>query len=300
MLKRCAMSVAFLFLLVLLVLNATRSETRAQQSEQTQLRQPQFSTTAKSDVAAESGSSIPSNAAPALQPFALPRGTTLLAELSGSLKAKKLKPGDKVKAVLVQDVVAGGKLIVKTDSKLVGHVTEVKVRDAQDTQSRLGIVFDKILLKRHQELQIEAVVQALAPPVLRRSRVDEPDQMMPPLMLSPVNNMGSMAAGRGTGSASVTGPSTGTTVTLASSVGDVGTITTVQSTPGNGVSSVTPAVARNQPISGGAGVHGVYGLKHLGLTPSTTHATSGPVIVSAKSDVKLDNGTQLVLSVISK
>lgn len=302
-LKSCASSVTFLILFIFLVLNATLCTAQVEQSAQAQLRSAQSSTTAKMNTAAAGSFTAASTAAPAAKSVALPRGTTLLAELSGSLKAKKLKPGDKVKAVLVQDVVAGGKVVAKSESKLVGRVIEVKARDAQNLLSRLGVVFDRILLKHHQELEIEAVIQALAPPVVRRSRVDEPDQMLPPPMLSPVSNVGNMANGRGTSSASGGGRSTGGTAALANSAGDLGAVTTVQSTPGsnpgNSVSSVRAAVSATQPMTGGAGVHGVYGLKNLSLIPSTSQAGS-PVIVSAKSDVKLDSGTQLVLVVIGR
>jgi hypothetical protein len=245
-----------------------------------------------------------SASAPAVIPLTLARGTTLLAELSGTLKAKKLKPGDKVKAVLAQDVIAGGKIVAKSESKLVGHVTEVKVRDAQSPESSLGVVFDKILLKHHREVEIEAVVQALAPPVFRRSRVDEPDQMMPPPMLSPVSNAGVNTAGRGTSSTSASGRAANNTATLASAATDLGAITTVQSNPGSNpgdsVSRVRAAVANTQPITAGAGVHGVYGLKNLSLRAATINSHPSPVIVSTKSDVKLESGTQLVLLVVGK
>ena len=110
--------------------------------------------------------------------LALSRGTTLIAEFSHSLNAKKLKAGDKVKAILTQDLIAKGKIIAPNETRLVGHVTEVKRSTDTDPESRLGIVFDKLLfVKHHHEVDFQAGVQALLAPVVRRSRVDEPDHM---------------------------------------------------------------------------------------------------------------------------
>ena len=107
----------------------------------------------------------------------------MLVELSKTLKANKLKVGDKVKAEVSQDVVSHGKVIIPVETKLVGHVTEVSARDSAHPESRLGIVFDRILLKHFHDIDFEAVVQAVSQPVVRRSRVDEPSQMLPPSMM---------------------------------------------------------------------------------------------------------------------
>lgn len=238
-------------------------------------------------------------AAPA-QPRVIPLGSTLVAEFSGSLNAKKLKLGDKVKAKLAQDLIAGGKLVAKSGSQLLGHVTELKKRTSDDPESRIGVVFDKILLKKHRELDFEAIVQALAPPVLRRSRVDEPDQMMPPLTVSP-GSSGIGAMGGGTGAS---GRSVRTNGDLASSSTMMNVpISSVQSTPGSNPGDAMGNTGKREirggaPISGGVGMHGVYGLKNLALAPPAPGVNSGPAIVSSKSDVKLQNGTQVIILVV--
>jgi hypothetical protein len=239
------------------------------------------------------------NSAPASTPRVIALGTTLLAEFSGSLNVKKLKPGDKVKAVLTQDLLAGGQIIAKVDSKLIGHVTEIKRRSESDPESRLGVVFDKIVLKKNRELAIQAIVQALAPPVQRRSRVDEPDQMMPPPTLSVTSSLPGQSGSR----SSSTNRSTSSATTLATTMGNTGPMTRVGSTPGmspgDGASRVRTQASTTSPASGGVGMHGVYGLKGLALAAPTSPAESGPAIVSSKSDVKLENGTQVVLLVVN-
>jgi hypothetical protein len=252
--------------------------------------------TTPSAGAAAAASSVPAKAS------VLSRGTTLLAEFSHTLNAKKLKPGDKVKATLTQDLVAGGKLLAKTESKLVGHVTEAKAYSAENRESRLGIVFDKILLKHHQELEFQGVVQALAPPAPRVSRVDLPDQMMPPPVMSVASSTPSGSRGS-TSSSSNSSRSASSTTNLATS-GVLGQVAVVGSTPGMTPGSTSAAakasVSNNRPVSGGVGMRGIYGLKGLNLSPSASDGNPGPVIVSDKSDVKLENGTQVVLLVVDK
>src|SRR5215471_9280216 len=75
----------------------------------------------------------------------------ILAEFTQSLNGKKLKAGDRIKAEVSQDVLSHGRIIIPVESKLLGYVTEVKTRGS-DSESRLGIVFDKVVLKHHQEL----------------------------------------------------------------------------------------------------------------------------------------------------
>src|SRR5215470_5145648 len=89
-----------------------------------------------------------SNAGPEAAPAAAAQSKSyLLVELSKTLKAKKLKPGDKIKAEVSQDVISHGKVIIPAETEVIGHVTEVNVRDASNGESRLGIVFDRIVLK---------------------------------------------------------------------------------------------------------------------------------------------------------
>ena len=110
----------------------------------------------------------------------------VVAEFNDGLNGKKLKPGARVRVEVAQDVLAHGKIIIPADARIEGHVTEVKTRGS-DAASRLGIVFDKVLLKHHEERNLQGVVYALAAPSSRRSKVDEPDQMMPPVIAMSVS-----------------------------------------------------------------------------------------------------------------
>ena len=260
------------------------------------------STAAKTTATPE----VSANPAAAANPQS--RGSYMLVELTKSLKAKKLKPGDKIKAEVTQDVVSHGKVIIPVETELIGHVTEVSVRDGATAESRLGIVFDRILLKHYHDINFQAVVQSLAPPVVRQSRVDRPSQMLPPSMLgggarqSSVSPMG----GRTGGAAATRGQ---VTPSAAPSLSGGGGLTgfqaplTVKQSPTTSAASGT-AAARLEVGPGGKPMsigmpQGVTGLKGLSLSSSSSASTPGPVIVSSTDNVKLESGTQILLRVLS-
>lgn len=94
---------------------------------------------------------------------ALEDGSILYAELSKTVDAKKAKAGDPVTAVLLADVLSHGKIVARRDSKLAGHVTEAQPHSKDTPESRLGFVFDKLILKGGQEIPLSAVLIALRP-----------------------------------------------------------------------------------------------------------------------------------------
>jgi hypothetical protein len=221
----------------------------------------------------------------------LSEGTFLLAEFAGSVNARKLKPGDRVRAHVVQDVLSHGRIVVPVESSLIGHVTEVTLRSKDQPESILGMVFDKAELRHQKELLFQAVVVALAPPAERRSRVDEPDLMIPAaLMGMPRQNNGMMgnSPNRSTGANSRPPSSTGTLATNAPV-----TVWSNSSYPGDGANLWEKT--ETKPMS--AGMFGVHGIKNIALSQRPGSETPGPIIVSSTNDVKLDYGTQVILRI---
>jgi hypothetical protein len=224
-------------------------------------------------------------------PAATSEVSYILAEFSQPLNAKKLKPGDPIRAQVSQDVLAHGRIVIPVDSTLVGHVTEVKASQKEDRPSRLGIVFDKVLLKHHVELALRGVIHALAPPAFQRSRVDEPNPMLP-----------DPASGRGTG------PIVSPTMPPPYGVGrsSAHTDTSLPNSPfpdvagtnarmGSSPDYSSPRAASSPSLSIGTRL-GVFGIKGLTLIPDGDN--EGPVICSQKDDVKLDNRVQVLVKVI--
>ena len=78
------------------------------------------------------------------------------------------KPGDEVTATLSQHYESNGEVMMRRGTKLVGHVTEAAPRERRSAEaggnsdSRLGIVFDKAVLDDGREVPINATIQAVA------------------------------------------------------------------------------------------------------------------------------------------
>ncbi|MCU1331358.1 MAG: hypothetical protein JWM08_350 [Candidatus Angelobacter sp.] len=267
-------------------------------SSPTRLGNSVHAATVKPPVPPAGATATPSDAA---REAVKPKSSYMLVELSKTLKARKLKVGDKINAEVVQDVVAHGKVIIPVETKLTGHVTEVSAKDSGHAESRLGIVFDKILLKHHHDIDFQAVVQAIAPPARRKSRVDEPSQMLPPSMMGGPsrdtsaipNSRGSTSTRNNGGGGSAGGAASTSLATLQAPI-------TVKQSPSNHVEAsgaLLEIASTGKPISVGV-PQGVIGLKGLNLSSEPSPNTPGPVIVSNTDNVKLDYGTQLLLHVL--
>lgn len=187
-------------------------------------------------------------------------GTIIVVELTKALSTKKVTNGDRVDAIVTQDLLYQGKVVIPSNAKVLGHVTEVKPADKEDPESRLGMVFDKIVLRDGREMPFQrpAIIEALAPQ-MRLVRTADQNVADLPIKLQ-------------------RGQPSGDAMTHA-----VGPETRI-----NGGVNITSTGA----LSGSA--RGVIGLKGLALSspgPDTS------VVVSSKGDVKLDYGTQMVLRV---
>ena len=224
--------------------------------------------------------------------FTLASGTPVLAELSKTVKAKKVKAGDPVKAEVVQDVISHGKSVIRRGSKLLGHVTEARVRGKEDAESRLGIVFDKAMLKGGGEMPLNAGIYAMAA-AARISMVDKPDEMLPPSMMG------------GIGSNQTTGPQPYGGRTTAPSRGASAT-PTINSTPASTAGAIAgPMIPvpsskpRGTTFKGSvlsSGSRGVFGIPGIKLRSASGNAQKY-VVSSTTQDVQLDSGVQLLLQV---
>jgi hypothetical protein len=95
---------------------------------------------------------------------AMLKDASFLAELSKSLDAKKLKAGDEVTAKTMDDISSGDQVLIRKGSKLVGHVTEAQPHSKENPESRLGIVFDKAILRDGKEIAFHGEILGYYPP----------------------------------------------------------------------------------------------------------------------------------------
>lgn len=226
-------------------------------------------------------------------------GTAMQAELTKSIDAKKVKAGDEVTAKLTQDVKSSdGTVVMHKGSRLVGHVTEAQAKSKENAESKLGIVFDKAVLKGGQEMAFNGTIQALAPPVQGAASVAGDES-------------GSLGSGVGNGTAMGGGRSSGG---LSSPLGGGGAVgggalssatSTVGHTAGSVSGSATGAVNGSVNNTVGAAANGtlntasrgVVGMQGMALNTAAVGSAQGSVISSADRNIKLDSGTRMVLQV---
>ena len=192
-------------------------------------------------------------------------GTVIPAELAKSVDSKKVKEGDPVTAKISVDMLSGGTVIVPRDSKIVGHVTEAKARGKDGSESTLGIVFDRLILKNGEEIPLNAVVQAVGAPMTPRGP-SVPEDNNP--RSTPGSNPGGYGSRPGMGG-------------------------TRQPSNAGGTRNPQDQAANmggTQPLPTNA--TGVVGIS--GLTLRTVSST-GSILASEKKNVKLDSGSQLLL-----
>ena len=217
-------------------------------------------------------------------------GTTIRAEVAKSVDAKKAKQGDEVVAKTTEDVKSNGQVVIPKGSKIVGHVTEAKAREKGESESALGIAFDKALVKGGREIPLNATIQALA---ASQSNVAANEPVMEPG--APGNSSGNMAPGRAGnggmigGAAQTAGAAAGTATNAAGNVG---------AAAGSTVGNTTAAAGSNARLS--ASSQGVAGLPGLSLSAAAANNTQASVISSQNKNVKLDSGTQMLLRINSK
>jgi hypothetical protein len=227
----------------------------------------------------------------------LPSGTKIDASLATSLDARWSRPGDDVEVRTEEDIKEDGKVVLKKGTHLVGHVTEAQMRAGKQTQSQLGIVFDRAVLKDGEEVPFSASIQALA-------------SAQP---ATPSGADDSMAAGggiaaargsaRGDGLAGGASSTAGATTTASTSATAGALINTSTSIPLNAGGTPNAATRSSGAVGGltAAGrlapsSSGVFGLEGLSIDSASTMTAQGTTtIVSTTRNIHLDSGTQLLL-----
>jgi hypothetical protein len=200
-------------------------------------------------------------------------GTVIRVELAKTIDAKKAKVGDEVIAKTMDDFRSDkNEVLTPRGSKIVGHVAEVSPHE-HDSTSTLGIVFDKMIMKNGTEIPLKASIQAIGWPQSNTAAANQP----------------SGGSGYPGGSA----PSTGNAGNSPGMAGRGGTV------PGN--ANGAPPTPEGTDATGGYGQltptsQGVVGMSGVSLSTGTAQDS---LLSSAKHNVKLDSGTQMILRVIS-
>jgi len=269
----------------------------------------------KETKAAASGASSSSASAAASKKGAsanLANGSTMKAELTRPVDVKKNKVGDTVMARTTEDVKSDGKVVIPRGSKLIGHVTRAQAKAKGESESSLGIVFDRAVPKGGgPEVPVHAVIQALASGQAQAAAtMDDMDTMASGSGMA----MGQAEAGRPVRTATSTGSAgaglvggVGSTVNstagvAANTAGNVGGVAggTVGSTVNSGVSAAGNAAGLNSAGQLTSASSGVVGLQGLNLSSAAANSTQGSLVTSAERNVRLESGTQMLLRVAAE
>lgn len=249
--------------------------------------------------ASASGATSVSGAANAGQTnAAFASGSTLNATLDAPLDSKKCKPGDRVHARSTEPAKSGAKTVFPKGTKLEGHVTQASARAKGDSESAIGIVFDRAILKNGEEVPLNVAIQAMASADASASALGSD--------AGAIGGVGGSAAasgatgGRGAlgGVTSSAGGALGTVTNTAANVGGTagGTLNSASNATGNVVGSSKGAIgglnAAGQLTSNS---QGVFGMNGLNLSSALSNDTEGTLITSAGKNVHLDSGTRLLL-----
>lgn len=225
-------------------------------------------------------------------------GAATNAVLSSTLDAKKAKPGDPIQAKTTEPSSAPDKTPLPKGTKLLGHVTEAKAAGKGEGESSLGFVFDRAVLKDGREIPISTTVRALA--AAEGAASASRDGAM-----GNVGGAGSAAGGAAAGGGGLVG---GVAGSAGGAVG--GTLGGAGRVAGGATGSLGSTVgASGHALKGGAGAigglnssgvfnagsQGVFGLDGVSIGQSANGA--GSVVTSAGKNVRLENGTRMLLSV---
>jgi len=226
---------------------------------------------------------------------------TTNAVLSGSLDAKRAKPGDPVTAKTSEPSSTPDHTNLPKGTKLVGHVTEAKAAAGAEGQSVLAFSFDRAVLKDGRGLPIHYAVRALAAAdsATEASTGDAMDGgVSGAAMAAGGAGMGHSAMGAVGGIGATAGGA------LGGGIGNVGRVS-----GGLAGSAGSTLGASSRALKGGAGAvggidsrglltaesQGVFGMKNLSLSQSAAGESSA-IITSAGRNVHLDSGTRMLLS----
>jgi hypothetical protein len=203
-------------------------------------------------------------------------GSVIPVQLTKTIDAKKLKPGEEVSAEVTEDLKTGNdEIIVPKNTKIIGKVTEAQARSKQDKESQIGIAFDEAVMKDGATMTMPLSIQAvIAPSYLNPNSNNASNQEAP--QPPPAPGGGGMSPG---------GRSPGMQQPQAAN-----STASATEEPGS-----TSANSNARPRVTGS-TQGVLGIQHLTLSTPANPA-QGSVLTSDKGNVKLEGGTLMLLRV---
>lgn len=201
------------------------------------------------------------------------KGPVVPVTLNKSIDSKKAKVGDTIEAKTAVSL-NSAKGQVPAGSKVIGHITDAKAKGKGDAESSLSFAFDKIEVKKGEEVPFHAIAQAIA---------------------APPNNNGPMSAQYPDQQGA---PSGAAAANASAPAGHPGTAGTTAAPPPSAAADMgaNGAPAQNAGSQLTQDSTGVVGIKGLNLNSQA----GSSVVTSDSKSVKLDGGTQMLLRVLQQ
>lgn len=225
----------------------------------------------------------------------LAQGTRIDGELQKTVDVRNARPGDQVLLKTTRDIKQNGHTVIQKGSTLVGRVTDVAQRSKQNSQSRLGILFDRV--QGHGlDMPITASIVSITNTAAHASAMDLGD---PDVMGSSSTSGMASSSGRSSRSSSGGGGLLGG---VGNSVGGVtsgvtntagGAVNTTQQTLGG----VTNTAGRTVGSLVGGVSSGVSGVSILNSGSTNASASNGSVLTSSNQNIRLDKGSTIGLAI---
>jgi hypothetical protein len=210
-------------------------------------------------------------------------GSVIPVQITKTIDAKKVKPGDEVLALVTEDLKSqNGQIVVPKNTKITGKVTEAQARNKQEKESQVGIAFDHAVTKDGADVVLPMSIQA----VIARSYLAGNTNGNNNDNSSAQSSAQSMPQSPSSGGMSPGGRSPGMQQPQSASPPS-----------GNEQSTNTNANAHPHPAVTGQ-TQGVLGIQNVTLA-AAPNAEQGSVLSSDKNNVKLESGTLMLLRVNS-
>lgn len=238
---------------------------------------------AESRATGDASNQTSATAQQASRTIKLESGTRVAAELQNTIDVRKAQVGDQVMLKTTQAIKSEGHTVVGKGSRLLGHVTEVAQKSKGNSESHIGILFDR-LERGSLDIPISATITSITSS-RTNARANNEDLFG--------SDMSAGGSARSTSSAS-----SGNSGGLLGGVG--GTVSSTTSTVGNVVGGTTSAVGttvNSTTNAVGSTATGVgRSLGSIRISESSSTSVQGSSVLSLQGgNLRLEKGTNFNL-----
>lgn len=233
-------------------------------------------------------------------------GTRISARLLTNLNAKKAKPGQRVEARVTHNVKQNGRVVIRKNARLLGHVVSARAAGKGKANSQLQVVFDHVV-QGHTSTALNTVVTS----IVSVPRAPMPEPMPAEPMAAPEGGGGGggllgggggavgSTVGGAIGAAGNVGAMAGSTVGGAGRMGGQAAGSAANAiTVTNGIGAIGAGTAANAAGAASAGAsNGVANAALSGSAQASNQTAATSTFSRRHGNVELHSGTQLQFQV---